>query len=337
MKLYKEIIITSDKTLLSWKTFNRKRQDILKELNSVKNGRFSLDFVYQDVVPLVIDGRITPEWMDSISHPLLDRGYDIVGFHFSEAQKKKWKVIPTSNGIHMRDEDLVGEFYFWADEKTLRNNTRLNQFIQTCLHENRHVIKYGTGEKDDTHEAHADGNIKGSFKDIDMTKYSQKDRQLEKKISFLQSVIDKLKAPQTLLHPVTDSRSFISQAYGVKSSLYKATGRHIGTDYAIPLGTRLIAPWDGEVTTAGTHPQLGNFCHFTYTFKGQMWEERWNHLLKVPALGVYKRGEAVALSGNTGLSTGPHLHREKWYNDVRTDLINSKNWNQLTIDPETIM
>lgn len=322
-KLFKIKLISTDKSLLKWKSLKDKEQEILNELSDVKNAVFSLEIEYQDLVPEVVNGRITEKWMNSISQPLK---VSFVALHFSEAQKKKWKVIPTSRGIHMRDKDNVGEVYFWANEKTKRG--KYNQFVQTFLHELRHAFKYGTKEFDDTHEIHDTGDIRGSFKTIDMAKYNT---------SLFQQIVEKLKTPETLAHPVTYGSQYISQPYGVLNPIYKITGRHIGTDYAIPLGTPLIAPWNGEVTTSGTHPALGNFCHYTYTYKGQIYEERWCHLQYPPEMGKYSRGSKVALSGNTGMSTGPHLHREVWYNDVRTDLINKSNWDKLTTDPTKLV
>lgn len=141
----------------------------------------------------------------------------------------------------------------------------------------------------------------------------------------------------TLFHPVQYLPRIISQRYGVLSQAYPRTGRHIGTDYSIPVGTPLHAPALGKVTAAGTGKATGNFCHFEYSFQGEVYEERWCHLREVPRLGTYARGAIVARSGNTGQSTGPHLHREVWRRDVRVDLINAENWDELTLDPEALI
>ena len=86
---------------------------------------------------------------------------------------------------------------------------------------------------------------------------------LRKKIIELQARIYEAQAIQ---HPLPGSR--ISQAYGVESSIYKLTGRHIGTDYAVPVGTSIKAPKRGEIVVAGHSASLGYFCHYKYTDNG---------------------------------------------------------------------
>lgn len=156
---------------------------------------------------------------------------------------------------------------------------------------------------------------------------------LEGTVSVLQKYLEK-KEPK-LTHPVEKYRNLISRAYGVADAkFYPQTGHHIGTDYACPVGTPIKAPFAGEVTVAGNSPALGNFCHYKYTFKGQTYTARFMHLSMIPVGGKYKQGELIELSGKTGKITGPHLHVDVWYNDVRLDLINKKNWATLTVDPQ---
>lgn len=141
--------------------------------------------------------------------------------------------------------------------------------------------------------------------------------------------------PTTLLHPVEKYKELISQPYGTENwKFYPSTGRHIGTDYATPVGTPVLAPWNGEIIISGNSPALGNFCHYKYTFDGVTYVARFMHLSAVPVVAKYKRGELIELSGKTGKITGPHLHVDVWFNDVRLDLLTAKNWNLLTIDAQ---
>ncbi|MGE6566998.1 peptidoglycan DD-metalloendopeptidase family protein [Shewanella vesiculosa] len=90
------------------------------------------------------------------------------------------------------------------------------------------------------------------------------------------------------------------------------TGRvrpHNGTDFATPIGTPVVAPGDGVVTLVTKHPFAGNYVVIQHDNKVST---RYLHLSKflVKKGQRVTRGQVIALSGNTGASTGPHLHYE---------------------------
>lgn len=92
------------------------------------------------------------------------------------------------------------------------------------------------------------------------------------------------------------------------------TGRvapHKGVDFAMPVGTPVLAVGDGEVVIAKRSGAAGNYVAIRH---GRQYTTRYMHLKKLlvkPGQKV-KRGDRIALSGNTGRSTGPHLHFELW-------------------------
>lgn len=243
------------------------------------------------------------------------------------------KNITTHLGMYdMTDMDGVLDFYFGLP-KALDPRAKLNgfksNFAWLLIHEALHGKEQNLGrEYDRTHDWEAQGRLKELWATTTLIEL------LKSKVTKLMAMLKSISMPDTLFHPVQFKPLIISQVYGIASRRYPRTGRHIGTDYAVPIGTPLYAPWAGKVTTSGTTTTLGNFCHYEYEHGGQKWEERWCHLNVVPKLGAYKRADKVAVSGNTGQSTGPHLHREKWIDDVRIDLITRLNWANLTVDPE---
>ncbi|WP_119396136.1 peptidoglycan DD-metalloendopeptidase family protein [Salinibius halmophilus] len=111
-------------------------------------------------------------------------------------------------------------------------------------------------------------------------------------------------------YPV-DQRYRISSAFN-PSRLHPITGKispHNGTDFAVPRGTPVYATGDGVVTRVENHPYAGKYIVIEHS--GQ-YRTRFLHLDRILVRKGQRvsRGERIALSGNTGRSTGPHLHFE---------------------------
>ncbi len=99
------------------------------------------------------------------------------------------------------------------------------------------------------------------------------------------------------------------------------TGRitaHNGVDFAVPIGTKVIAPGDGVVTLVTNHPFAGRYIVIEHNEK---YSTRYLHLSKalVKVGQKIKRGQVIALTGNTGRTTGPHLHYEFQINGKAVD------------------
>jgi murein DD-endopeptidase MepM/ murein hydrolase activator NlpD len=96
----------------------------------------------------------------------------------------------------------------------------------------------------------------------------------------------------------------ISSPFGRRSS-----GMHLGTDFAVPVGTPVRAPQDGVVTKTGSDNVNGIYVQINSngTVHSLL------HLSKssVSSGEKVRQGQTVGLSGNTGRSTGPHLHWSK--------------------------
>lgn len=103
--------------------------------------------------------------------------------------------------------------------------------------------------------------------------------------------------------PVSDFR--ISSAYGVD----RGTHRHSGIDLAVPVGTKVAAAKGGQVSFAGWGNGYGYRVVIDHDDGTQT---TYNHLsdIGVKVGDKVRAGSTVALSGNTGNSTGPHLHFE---------------------------
>ncbi|MBL1417908.1 MAG: peptidoglycan DD-metalloendopeptidase family protein [Moritella sp.] len=109
----------------------------------------------------------------------------------------------------------------------------------------------------------------------------------------------------------------VSSKYRISSSfnpkrLHPVTGLlrpHNGTDFATPIGTPIFATGDGVVSRVLNHKYAGLYIEIS---NGQTYRTRFLHLSKalVRKGQRVKRGQKIALSGNSGRITGPHLHYE---------------------------
>ncbi|WP_415886250.1 peptidoglycan DD-metalloendopeptidase family protein [Neptuniibacter sp. QD37_6] len=84
---------------------------------------------------------------------------------------------------------------------------------------------------------------------------------------------------------------------------------HNGTDFAMRIGTPVVSTGDGVVTRVVRHKYAGLYIEIKH---GQSYKTRYLHLHRsyVVKGQRVKRGQKIALSGNSGRSTGAHLHFE---------------------------
>ena len=102
----------------------------------------------------------------------------------------------------------------------------------------------------------------------------------------------------------------MSSTFGYRVSPFTSVKKmHEGLDIAAPRGTEVLAPADGVVTFNGVKGAYGNLLVLDH---GYGLVTRFGHLSQIlvqPGTRV-KRGDRIALVGNTGRSTGDHLHYE---------------------------
>ena len=88
---------------------------------------------------------------------------------------------------------------------------------------------------------------------------------------------------------------------------------HTGIDITVPVGTPLHATADGVVSFADRSGGSGNIVVIEHGH-GLSSVYAHNSKNKVLAGQTVKRGDIIAYSGSTGISTGPHVHYEVWRN-----------------------
>lgn len=113
------------------------------------------------------------------------------------------------------------------------------------------------------------------------------------------------------LAPLGDAVSdgWLSRGFGERVSL-GPKGFHPGVDIAVQEGTPVRATGSGVVIFAANDPVYGNLVILEHGLTGYSTFYGHNKTLKVKVGDKVKRGAVIALSGNTGESSAPHLHYE---------------------------
>lgn len=151
------------------------------------------------------------------------------------------------------------------------------------------------------------GIVRNAVKNLEVDIH-QLDQALLDKESFLHST-------PTLM----PAKGWITSYYGHRMSPYSGKVKmHEGLDVGAPIGTSVFAPADGLVTFAGAKSGFGIIVQVDH---GYGIETIFAHsqMARVKKGQKIKRGTVIAQVGNTGYSTGPHLHYEVRVNGTPVD------------------
>lgn len=123
-----------------------------------------------------------------------------------------------------------------------------------------------------------------------------------------------------LKSPVQYAR--ISSAYNLKRfhPVLRRVKAHLGTDYAAPRGTPILAVASGKVSRAGRSRGNGNYVKIRHD---KTYETQYLHMSRF-AKGIktgarVNQGEVIGYVGSTGLATGPHVCFRFWKNGRQVD------------------
>ena len=126
-----------------------------------------------------------------------------------------------------------------------------------------------------------------------------------------------LKAPLKFSH--------ITSGYSLRRfhPVQKRWKTHLGTDYAAPTGTPIIATGDGIVTESDYTENNGNYVKIKHN---DTYTTQYLHMTKqaVRAGQSVRQGQIIGYVGSTGLATGPHVCYRFWKNGRQVDPLNQK-------------
>lgn len=143
------------------------------------------------------------------------------------------------------------------------------------------------------------------------------DKQLYIQSRSFDDVIELCKSREEMLkcipaiQPVSNANLHrTASGYGMRiDPIYKTQKFHAGMDFSAPVGTNIYATGDGVIIGAGWETGYGNTIRVDHGF-GYITVYGHMHKFHVRAGQKVMRGEIIGEVGNTGKSTGPHLHYE---------------------------
>jgi murein DD-endopeptidase MepM/ murein hydrolase activator NlpD len=138
----------------------------------------------------------------------------------------------------------------------------------------------------------------------------------EQSLRELQEYFDDQRSLLASTPSLWPTRGWVTSDFGTRMDPYSAERKmHQGIDIATPLGQPIYSPSDGTVVFAGTEGAYGKVLVVDH---GYGVKTRYAHLSEIQVrLGDrIARGDKIGKVGNTGRSTGPHLHYEVRVNGI---------------------
>ena len=114
----------------------------------------------------------------------------------------------------------------------------------------------------------------------------------------------------------------IASGFGMRMHpIHKIMKMHAGLDFTAPIGTEIYATGDGVVELAKWNAGYGKCVVINHGFG---YKTKYAHCKKLNCRKgqKIKKGEIIAFLGNTGQSSGPHLHYEVIKNNVKVNPVN---------------
>lgn len=180
-------------------------------------------------------------------------------------------------------------------------NFEKNNFAQGSGEEkNKFVIDFFSGDLIETQASSTNSFISGSF--------------LESAVEGINQMSEDAKYINENYELIVPVIGTITSKFGVRNSDNpKVSSYHSGLDIAANTGTQVLAALDGEVIEATTDTYYGKFLKIKRDDITMIYAHCSKLLVKVG--DKIKKGDLIAYVGNTGNSTGSHLHFEIKYED----------------------
>lgn len=212
--------------------------------------------------------------------------------------------------------DLVEKLHNTTDQKL----NGLIQQLATMQSQLNHLDTISSNLAEKNGLTKADFELPDEIK-TQLSKDAELTSQIEQMANALEFKIQQLTALESILQglnieqesalagrPV--SEGWLSSYYGIRKDPFSgAPAMHKGIDFAGKEGSSVIATGAGVVTWSGSRFGYGNLVEIDH---GNGLKTRYGHndILTVKIGDIVTKGQSIALMGNTGRSTGAHVHYE---------------------------
>lgn len=298
-----------DYKILSSKTLGQSEKDAMmkKRLSTWSE----LDFLQTRISNNFAVKDYNPEFQD-LSRMSME--YDIIRAENKNLKEQNDQVLTSMELITNADNQIVDT----VSKLTSENTEELRKNIKTI---NSAISKLGLSENALVERANKFSSpmVGSAFNPLDLNKKLDKKYQKLADDLELWSGLSRLNNILPLGAPVKNPR--ITSNYGTRNDPFTGESkRHKGIDFAGNIGDELYAIAPGRVISAGDRFGYGNTVEIDH---GLGFSTLYGHLsaINVKRGDWVRPGEVVGLAGNSGRSTGPHLHYEIKYKSAQFDPI----------------
>ena len=223
----------------------------------------------------------------------------------------RWEVV---SQISVRDEQLFEELKAIRDRVTvekqeLETTKQEAEALKTQMEGNKADLERQRAAQEKKHKEAEDAKNAANTAYANMIE--REDELMEQyKKAAAELAAQKTYVGGTFMWPLPAANNVITCKWGMRTHpVTKKYKLHTGIDLRASTGTKVYAANSGEVTTSGYSSAWGNYIIINH---GGGYTTLYAHLSRrnVSKGKKVKQGDVIGLSGNTGYSTGPHLHFE---------------------------
>jgi len=259
---------------------------------------------------------------------LLAVGLVLGGIYFGQDYIRIKQALPDVARLEKENHQQQAQILAFAEkisrlkaemEKLAQFNKKLKGVLNVASQDSSQFFGQGGSESEMTKaKAALDQHRQEMIRQMhdDLNRLSQEASLTEQIQQELHAFLESRKSILAATPSIWPARGWVTSSFGYRRSPF--TGKkefHKGMDIANRSGTPIVAPANGIVAKVGRENGYGRVVVLHH---GYGLATRYAHLHKTlvkPGQHV-KRGQKLALMGNSGRSTGSHLHYEVWLNGL---------------------